>query len=100
MTRDIQRARYREDFRHPVLVTTREPLSYQFNGFTFVSRRLAQGSRLRLVLAPVNSIYAQKNHNSGKDVAHESVDDSRTITVKLFHDEAHQSILRVPIGAG
>jgi uncharacterized protein len=100
LTRDIQRARYREGPRRPVLVTTTEPLKYQFKGFTFVSRRIAQGSRLRLVFAPVNSIYAQKNHNSGKDVSNESVEDSRTVTVKLFHDAAHRSVLRVPIGAG
>ena len=99
LTRDIQRARYRESPRHPVLVTNSEPLNYQFNGFTFVARRVEKGSRLRLVVAPVNSIYAQKNHNSGKDVSNESADDSRTVTVKLFHDEAHPSVLRVPIGA-
>jgi uncharacterized protein len=100
LTRDIQRARYRESARRSVLVTTTEPLKYQFDGFTFVSRRIARGSRLRLVFAPVNSIYAQKNHNSGKDVANESVEDSRAVTVKLFHDSAHRSVLRVPIGAG
>jgi uncharacterized protein len=100
LTRDIQRARYRESARRSVPITTTEPLKYQFEGFTFVSRRIARGSRLRLVFAPVNSIYAQKNHNSGKDVANESVEDSRTVTVKLFHDSAHPSVLRVPIGAG
>ena len=100
LTRDIQRARYRESARRPVLITSTEPLKYQFEGFTFVSRRIARGSRLRLVFAPVNSIYAQKNHNSGKDVSNESVEDSRAVTVKLFHDSAHPSVLRVPIGAG
>jgi hypothetical protein len=98
LTRDIQRARYREGPRRPVLINTREPLKYQFDGFTFVSRRVARGSRLRLVFAPVNSIYAQKNHNSGKAVANESADDSRPVTVQLFHDAAHPSVLRVPIG--
>jgi putative CocE/NonD family hydrolase len=98
LTRDIQRARYREGPRRSLLINTREPLKYQFDGFTFVSRRVARGSRLRLVVAPVNSIYAQKNHNSGKAVANESADDSRPVTVQLFHDAAHPSVLRVPIG--
>jgi uncharacterized protein len=98
LTRDLQRARYRDSPRRSVLITTGDPLKYQFNGFTFVSRRIARGSRLRLVVAPVNSIYAQRNHNSGQDVANESADDSRTVTVKLFHDAAHPSILRVPVG--
>lgn len=100
LTRDIQRARYRQGPRRSVLINTREPLKYQFDGFTFVSRRMARGSRLRLVFAPVNSIYAQKNHNSGRAVADESVTDSRAVTVKLFHDAAHPSVLRVPIGGG
>jgi putative CocE/NonD family hydrolase len=100
LTRDIQRARYREGPRRSLLINTREPLKYQFDGFTFVSRRVARGSRLRLVVAPVNSIYAQKNHNSGKAVANESADDSRPVTVQLFHDAAHPSVLRVPIGGG
>jgi predicted acyl esterase len=98
LTRDIQRARYRESQRRPQLVATRDPLNYQFSGFTFVSRRIARGSRLRLVIAPVNSIFAQKNHNSGRDVSSESVEDSRAVTVKLFHDAAHPSVLRVPLG--
>jgi len=100
LTRDIQRARYRQGPRRSVLINTREPLKYQFDGFTFVSRRIARGSRLRLVFAPVNSIYAQKNHNSGKAVADESTADSRPVTVKLFHDATHLSVLRVPIGGG
>jgi uncharacterized protein len=100
LTRDIQRARYRQGPRRSVLINTREPLKYQFDGFTFVSRRMARGSRLRLVFAPVNSIYAQKNHNSGRAVADESVTDSRTVTVRLFHDAAHPSVLRMPIGGG
>jgi len=100
LTRDIQRARYRQGPRRSVLINTREPLKYQFDGFTFVSRRIARGSRLRLVFAPVNSIYAQKNHNSGKAVADESTADSRTVTVKLFHDATHLSVLRVPVGGG
>ena len=99
LTHDIQRARYRESPRHPKLITTRDPLQYEFNGFTFISRRVAQRSRLRLVIAPVNSIFAQKNYNSGKDVANESVRDARAVTVRLYHDAVHPSVLRVPVGA-
>jgi uncharacterized protein len=99
LTRDIQRARYRENPRRPQVVSSRDPLNYHFSGFTFVSRRIARGSRLRLVMGPVNSIFAQKNRNSGRDVSNESVEDSRVVTVRLYHDRAHQSVLRVPLGA-
>ena len=93
-----KRARYRESPRAAKLVTTREPLRYEFDGFTFTSRMLRQGSRLRLVIGPVNSIYSQKNYNSGGDVSSESMRDARTVTVKLYHDRAHPSALFVPLG--
>lgn len=98
LTSDVQRARYREDSRAAKLVTTREPLRYDFAGFTFTSRMLRQGSRLRLAIGPVNSIYSQKNFNSGGDVSAETMRDARAVTVKLYHDRAHQSALFVPLG--
>jgi putative CocE/NonD family hydrolase len=98
LTGDIKRARYRDSLRTPQLVTTREPQRYEFDGFTFVSRMLRQGSRLRLVIGPANSMYAQKNFNSGGDVSSETKSDARTVTVKLYHDRAHPSALFVPLG--
>ena len=98
LTSDVKRARYREDLCVPKLVTTREPLRYDFDGFTFTSRMLRQGSRLRLVIGPINSMYSQKNYNAGGDVSSESVRDARTATVKLYHDRAHPSALYVPLG--
>jgi hypothetical protein len=69
-----------------------------FAHFTFVSRLIKQGSRLRLTLGPINSMNAEKNYNTGGVVAAESVKDARTVTVKLFHDAEHPSVLYVPIG--
>jgi putative CocE/NonD family hydrolase len=98
LTGDQIRARYREDRRTAKLVTTRDPLRYDFNGFMFTSRMLRQGSRLRLVIGPVNSMYSQRNHNSGGDVSSETMRDARTVNVKLYHDSAHPSALYVPFG--
>ena len=98
LTNDLKRARYREDPRTPQLVTTREPLRYDFDNFTFTSRLLRQGSRLRLIIAPVSSMYSQKNFNSGGDVSSESMRDARAVTVKLYHDGSRPSALYVPIG--
>jgi uncharacterized protein len=99
LTTDILRARYRESLRAATLVTTRKPLLYEFKRFTFVSRQLARGSRLRLVVAPLNSIYTEKNYNSGKAVSEETMADARAVTVSLVHDHAHPSTLYVPLGA-
>lgn len=98
LTADLKRARYRESVSEGKLVSTREPLKYDFEGFTFTSRMVRKGSRLRLVVGPVNSINSQKNYNSGGDVSSESVRDARPVTVKLYHDRSHPSTLFVPVG--
>lgn len=98
LSTDRIRARYRESLRTATLITTRKPLLYEFKRFTFVSRQLAAGSRLRLVVGPINSIYTQKNYNSGKPVSEESMADARPVTVTLLHDKTHPSTLYVPLG--
>lgn len=98
LTTDVLRARYRQSLREPKLITTKAPLRYDFERFAFVSREIRQGSRLRLSIAPVNSIYSQKNFNSGKNVSDESMQDARPVIVRLYHDRAHPSALYVPLG--
>jgi uncharacterized protein len=99
LSSDIMRARYRESRRFQKLVTTQEPLLYDFHDFTFASRLLRKGSRLEVVLSAANSIQIQKNYNSGGVVADETIEDSRPVTVKLFHDAKRRSALYVPFAA-
>jgi hypothetical protein len=68
-----------------------------FDHFTFFSRRIAQGSRLRLVLNCPNSIYVEKNYNSGGVVAEETAKDARTAHVVVYHDGEHPSRLELPV---
>jgi uncharacterized protein len=96
---DILRARYRKSLREAEPVRPGAVERYDFDHFTFNARRIAKGSRLRLVVAPVNSQWAQKNYNSGGDVSKESGKDARKVTVTLYHDTAHPSALYVPIAA-
>lgn len=98
LSADWIRARYRQSPRVATPVATKEPLRYDFERFTFVSRLIRRGHRLRLVIGPINSIYSEKNYNSGGVVAEESMRDARPVTVKLFHDQSHPSALFVPIG--
>jgi putative CocE/NonD family hydrolase len=97
LTTDILRARYRESMTHQKLVQPGEINRYDFDGFTFFSRRIAKGSRLRLTLSCPNSINVEKNYNSGKVVAEESGKDARTAHVTLYHDAAHASYLEIPV---
>lgn len=96
LSNDLRRARYRTSLRQAELIATRDSLRYEFDQFMFVSRLIKQGHRLRLVIGPVNSIFMQKNHNTGGVVAEESVENARAVTVQLFHDEVHPSALYVP----
>lgn len=98
LTSDSMRARYRTSLREQQLIGGTEPLCYEFDRFTFTSRLLRKGHRLRLVFGPINSIYSQKNYNSGGVVAAESMRDARPVTVRLFHDRQHPSTLFVPLG--
>jgi len=100
LSTDAIRARYREGLSSPKLIRTREALCYDFDRFTFVSRQVKQGSRLRLVIAPmgrfVQTTFAEKNYNSGGIVAEESIGDAMPVTVRLFHDDTYRSVLYVP----
>jgi len=98
LTADFMRARYRESPRESRLVNTTAPLLYDLDQFRFVSRVLGKGHRVRLVFGPLHSIHWQKNYNAGGVVADETSDDARTVTVRLFHDEEHPSVLYVPLG--
>lgn len=98
LTSDIMRARYRESLREQKLVQSTEPLQYEFNRFTFISRQVKAGGRLRLVIGPINSIYFQRNCNSGGAVADESIHDARPVRVTLWHDPDRPSALYVPYG--
>lgn len=99
LTSQLLRARYRKSLRSAELVTTREAQLYDFNAFAFASRLIRKGSRLELIIGPAQSISLEKNYNSGGVVSDESVKDARSVTVSLFHDRAHPSVLYVPIAA-
>lgn len=96
---DMMRARYRGGDRAAELVKPGHIERYEFDRFTFVARRIQKGSRLRLVVAPVNSLYAEKNYNAGGVVADETGKDARTVRVTLYHDARHPSALYLPIAA-
>jgi putative CocE/NonD family hydrolase len=93
------RARYRESLTEPKLVKPGEINRYELQSFTWFARRLAKGSRLRLVLTCPNSIYWQKNYNSGGDVTRETRQDARIAHVRVYQDGEHASRLQVAISS-
>jgi hypothetical protein len=94
---DVRRLRYRESVRQEKLVKPGETVRCDFDPGLFIARRMAKGSRLRLVISAPNSIYFEKNYNSGGMVANETAKDARTAHVRIRHDAEHASVLDVPI---
>ncbi len=94
---DVRRLRYRESPREAKLVKPGEIVRCDFDPGLFVARRLMKGSRLRLVVNSPNSIFWQKNYNSGGVVADETAKDAHTAHVKVYHDAQHASALQLPL---
>jgi len=94
---DLRRLRYRESLREAKLVKPGEIVRCDFNPGLFVARRLMKGSRLRLVVAAVNSISWQKNYCSGGIVAEETAKDAHTCNVQVYHDAEHPSTIQLPL---
>ena len=97
LTSDAMRARYREGMSQEKLVAPNQITKYDFEGFTWFSRRISKGSRLRLIVNCPNSIYQEKNYNSGGVVANESGKDARVAHLTVYHDAQHASVLEIPV---
>ncbi len=98
LTTDQMRGRHREGLGTDRLVPVGKVLPWVFDRFTFVSREIAAGSRLRLTLAPNASIATQRNLNSARPVSQQTLADARPVTVRLVHDRSNPSILELPYG--
>jgi putative CocE/NonD family hydrolase len=94
---DIRRLRYRDSLRQGTLVKPGQIVRCEFDPGLFIARRLMKGSRLRLVVSSSNSIFRQKNYNSGGVVADETAKDARTAHVKIYHDGTHASAIQFPL---
>jgi hypothetical protein len=97
LTSDAMRARYRESPFQAKLVTSGQVTRYDFNDFSWFSRRISMGSRLRLVLNCINSSSSEKNYNTGGDVETESGKDARVAHVTVYHDSEHPGMLEIPV---
>ena len=97
LTSATMRARYRESLREAKPVPAGATEKYVFDNFTFFSRRIGKGSRLRLLVSSINSTGTEKNYNRGGVVAAETGKDAKTAHITLVHDAQHGSELELPI---
>jgi len=94
---DVRRLRYRESLREAKLVKPDEIVKCNFDPGLFVARRLMKSSRIRLVVYSPNSIFWQKNYNSGGVVADETAKDAHTAHIKIYHDAQRPSSIDLPL---
>ena len=94
---DLRRLRYRESLRQEKLVQPGEIVKCDFAPGFFVARQLMKGSRLRLIISSPNSIFWQKNYNTGGVVADETARDARAAHIRIYHDPAHSSAIQIPV---
>ncbi len=97
LTENAIRSRYRESLENEDLLTPGEIYLYHFKRFTFISRVIEKGSRLRLVIQSPNSIDTQKNYCSGGVIANETSKDAHVAHLKIYSDVKRPSVLIVPI---
>ena len=97
LTENAVRARYRESLEKEKLLVPGEIGLYRFDHFTFISRVIEKGSRLRLIITSPNSIYSEKNYCSGGVVATETAKDAHVAHIKVYNDAKHPSVLLVPV---
>jgi len=97
LTSNAIRARYRESLEQEKLLIPGEIYLFHFSNFTFISRAIEKGSRLRLVISSPNSVTIQKNYCSGGVVANETAKDAHTAHIKIYTDAKHPSVLSMPV---
>ena len=97
LTSAIMRARYRESLEVEKLMEPGKTYLVPFHNFTFISRTIEKGSRLRLLLSSPNSMNVEKNYGTGGVVAQETGKGAKPAHVKIYHAGDKASVLKMPI---
>jgi hypothetical protein len=94
---DFVRARFRRGMSREIPVTPGEVEPYVFDGFYVIDQRLPAGTRLRLVLAPLDTPDVEMNDNTGGPLGVKPLADGRVATISVHLDAAHPSYLELPL---
>jgi len=94
---DLLRLRYREGAQQELPCTPGAPMRAVLDGFTFVSRLIRAGGRLRLTVRTVNSIHLQRNFQAGGNVDAESRADARAGWICIRQGGRYDSRMSIPL---
>lgn len=91
------RLRYRNGLSQPELVKPGEVFFCKFDSPYLTALEVEKGSRFILTINSVNSMYLQKNYNSGKDVSLETAIDAKKAEIKIYQSVENPSYIKIPI---
>ncbi|HEY5807846.1 MAG TPA: CocE/NonD family hydrolase C-terminal non-catalytic domain-containing protein, partial [Povalibacter sp.] len=91
----LARASYANDMTRRELLKPGKKATIPFDRTPLMSRQMARGSRLVLLLTVSKNSHAQINYGSGKDVSDESIEDAKTPLRVRWHTD---SFVKVPLG--
>jgi|HubBroStandDraft_5_1064220.scaffolds.fasta_scaffold21543_3 putative CocE/NonD family hydrolase len=94
---DYVRARYRYGTSREALVTPGKIEPYVFDGFYLTGRQLPAGTRIRVLLAPLDTPDLEKNDNTGGPLGVNPTNHGRVTTISVHLDAAHPSYLELPL---
>lgn len=97
LTSATMRARYRESLETEKLMEPGKTYLIPFHNFTFISRTIEKGSRLRLLLSTPNSMNVEKNYGTGGVVANETGKGAKVAHIRIFHAGDKASVLKMPV---
>lgn len=97
LTGQTLRLRHRDGLDTERLMEPGVPERVVFDRFTFFSRLIAPGSRLRLFLRPANGLAQQRHYNGPGPVSMQSKEDARTAVVSLHMGPQTRSTLTLPV---
>lgn len=94
---DILRAKYRDSLVKEEYVNPGDINKYEFDNFFLFSRKIFQGSRLRLIFGCLNHPEYEKNYCTGTVSHIEDGNELKEVRVKVYHGEKYPSCLELPV---
>ncbi|WP_333607436.1 CocE/NonD family hydrolase [Arsukibacterium sp.] len=94
---DMQRLRHLTGLDKNVLLQPGKLYPIIFDSFTFIARRLAAGSRLRLSLHSNPPLYLEHNYSGPSAVSSQIATNPGTVTVKMVQTAEQPNILWLPL---
>ena len=96
---DFLRLRYREGLDKPKLAQPNDIFFCKFDSPYITALEIEKGSRLLLTVGSINSMYYQKNYNSGKDVSQETKKDALKAEISIHHTSESPCFVKIPVSA-